>query len=748
MTVRWIRLILLSCISLASGSYALSLPDHPRLFLSASGSEHVLSIAQAKARLDDPAFAGVSERLRNSRETPDMALEMLLTGDTANLEKVRNYLNSDRIQDRPYFRQVMDRARVYDWAYNFFTEKERKVYREDLLRTADRLIKSYLPKTVYLNSCRARHAAVGMIMLNTLGEDPRADTLLAGVKEELQDFFDITGDGTALNDMDGRAAYGGAWPEGYDYDRHSAFYTLELLLSMRSCGLGDYISGSRYWEDKIYSMLYATTPDHKRLLGFEDNDHPSNIQFQDKEYMTFLAAQFHNGHARWWLDEFEKQSDTQCRPFWELLLSDPAIKAVRPDSLPTGHFIPALGLFLMRSSWKRDATFVHFHCGPFYTYHQQPAQGSFSIYRDFGRIVEPGVYDNEVRKHYINWRCRTISHNCLLVYDPQEQFHGPNEIPVPANDGGQTIQKWTEKPATYLEWRAQKAFRQTGTVTFQTTDFSHDAITGESANAYEPGKVKRWCRQLVFIKPDWVVLCDLVVSGNPEFRKTILFHTPDELLPERDGFIARRDGQTAVKIFPLLPENKSSKIEGGPGKTFSYGGTNWGDGSMNKEPDNVWTENSGAFPDQYKLAWRLELDAPQGDSAVYLTVLRIPGSEPDNLQHKVQLLHNRKDWVGLSLDDGKYMLDFDPAGSVPYRLSGQGITFSISGTLTDNKKMALAERRVLLSGPLTLQTETDRHGNYSFLGLQPGRYRVEIGGLSREVDLGGNNLAGIDFIEE
>ena len=82
-----------------------------------------------------------------------------------------------------------------------------------------------------------------------------AGEYLTDVKAELQDFLDLTGDGAALDDMDGRGAYGGSWPEGYDYDRRGSLHALELLLAFRSCGLGDHITGSRFWQDKIYSRL-------------------------------------------------------------------------------------------------------------------------------------------------------------------------------------------------------------------------------------------------------------------------------------------------------------------------------------------------------------------------------------------------------------------------------------------------------------------------------------------------------------
>ncbi|MEA2063060.1 MAG: carboxypeptidase regulatory-like domain-containing protein [Gemmatimonadota bacterium] len=717
----------------------LDLCEHPRLYLNPENRNRTPGLEKLRRRITDPAYSDLWQRVIISTSPADMALEVLLTGDTTGLPQVREALGKVTSSYRPLCLLSL----AYDWAYRALSPDERKLYAGKLMESVEALEKRYPMSVVYHNMSRGRNMATGLAMLAAWDDDPRARELFPRVREELQDFLDITGDGVPLPDMAGRASYGGGWAEGYDYDRHGSFFALQLLLGWRSAGLDDHISGSSHWRDKIYSLLYGTFPDGKWVLPYEDNDHPQNLSRQDREVMTFLAREFGSPHARWWIAARGEQGH-RCRPYWEFLFHDPSVKPREPGDLPTSRLIRGLDLALMRSSWNEDATFVHFHCGSFFTYHQQAAQGSFSIYRNTPLIVEPGVYDNEVNPHFVNWRIRTISHNCITVLDPQERFLGPREVSEPANDGGQKIQRWSLKPGTYLEWRDQRRMRETGKITSWLTDSSHDLAVGEAARAYAPHKVKRWCRQLMFVKPDWVVLCDLVVSGRPDYEKTLTLHCPEDFRLE--GEVVSRTGGAPLAIYCLLPEKADLIKAGGPGKAFIYGGNDWMGGD-NQEQSNRWTLTGGSFSDQFKNAWRLEVKAPQADTTVFLTALYLPGSGGGKSLPEVRLAESPAGTVALRLDSGKYSLAFDPCAEKPYKIEGPGITYSISGTLTDRNGMPVEGAPIRLAGVSSRTALTDNHGLYLFQGLEPGEYTValqSIGG-KKAVRITLNSVGEVNF---
>ena len=711
---------------LALPALALELGEHPRLYVTRQGKGKVPSVEQLRRRVTRPEYAETWERLKNSNAPHEIALVCLLTGDTTRISRVREALGETvNRSDR-----VVEHSLAFDWAYSALSESERKKFAARLMDSSEELTKRYRIPTVYHNYCRNRHMGQGFAMLAAWGDDPRAEKLLPSVEKELRELLEILGDNCRVDDMAGRAGYGGGWPEGYDYDRHGALYAIQFLLAWRSAGLGDHISKSNYWLDKVLWLLYGTGPDGSFVLGYEDNDWPF-VMPHDRKMMTFLEGELGSGLASWWIDTF---ADTLTIPaYWEILFSDPRVKNLPPENLPTSRLIPGVGLALMRSSWCEDATFVHFHCGPWYTYHQHAAQGSFTAWRGRPLVIEPGVYNGNVDEHYVNWRIRSISHNCILVTDANERFLGPNDVPVPANDGGQIIQNWTLKPANLAEWRAQRKMRDTGKITAFLTDTSHDFLSGEAAGAYNPDKVERWCRQLLFIKPDWIVLSDYVVATSADLSKTLVLHTPDRIVAGNGVAETAPDEGAPLGAFSLLPEGAELKVAGGPGKTFTYGGKDW------TGPD--------PYNNQFGVAWRLEVGAPAQKATTFLTAIYLPApGSGEKRRPQAELIESSGETVSLYLDSGKYRVELDPRSREPYSLSGPGITYSISGAVLENG-LPVMQMKVALEGAVNKEILTDNHGQYLFEGLRPGEYRVRIvsTGISEKIHITDHSLGEVNF---
>jgi len=720
----WLALGLLWLAAPASG---LELRPHPRLYINSQGTGKVPGVEQLRGRIAQQEYAVIWERVKSSGSPADIALCFLLTGDTTRLAGLRKAL--DGTVDR--YENLVERSLAYDWAYEALSEQERKAFAGRLIESAEKVGEHYDMSAVYHNYCRGRHMGQGMAVLAAWDDDPRAQELWPGVEKEMQELLKVLGDGYPDNDMAGRAGWGGGWPEGYDYDRHGALYAIQILLAWRSAGLGDLISNSNYWRDKIYWIYYGTSPDGSFLLPYEDNDFPM-VMPHDREMMTFLAGEFGSGAARFWIEQFADTLRVR-RPYWDLLFFDPSVKKFPDDPLPTSWLIPGVGLALMRDCWCKSAAFLSFHCGPWYTYHQHAAQGSFTLFRFQPLVIEPGVYDGSVHEHYVNWRIRTISHNCILVMDPDERFRGPGQVPEPANDGGQIVQNWTLKPSTVAEWRAQRKMRETGKVTVFLTDRSHDFAAGEAAGAYNPDKVRRWCRQILFIKPEWIVLCDLVVSARADFEKTFIMHTQDQLLVENNLARTRPSGRAFVTAYSLLPRGGSLQVAGGPGKTFAYGGNNW--------------ETIPAYNGQHDIAWRLEIKAPPADTTIFLTALYVPDlRERGDEIPQVELTGSSPERVALSLANGEYRVELDPRADKPYRLSGPDITYAVMGAVRKDG-LPVSGAQVTLEGETRQEALTDYHGRFAFIDLSPGKYRVRLEGLEKiqELEITDHSLGEVNF---
>ncbi|MFH1069385.1 MAG: heparinase II/III family protein [Candidatus Glassbacteria bacterium] len=683
---------------------ALELGPHPRLYLNRQPNGKVPGVDQLRGRIGQRGYAEIWRRVKTSNHASDRALVYLLTADTTGLAALREQLG----QVIGRYDGLVDHSLAFDWAYAVFSGPEKKLFAGKLIESVQEVEKRYQLATVYHNMCWGRNMGQGLAMLAAWGDDPRAEGLEGLVRQELGELQEILGDGVPAGEMTGRAGWGGGWPESYDYDRHGSHYALLLLLAWRSAGLGDYFTGSSYWRDKVLYLLYGTGPDGSFILGYEDNDWPFPMP-HDRRMMSFLEGEYKSGLASWWIDTF---ADTLvvAPHFWEFLFSDPSVPSTPPEGLPGSYLVRGLGLALMRSSWDRDATFVHFHCGPYYTYHQHEAQGSFSAFRNRWLVVEPGVYDGNVDPHYVNWRIRTISHNCITVFDPAERFHGPGDVPEPANDGGQVIQHWTHKPDNLAEFRAQQDLRIAGKITAFASDDSHDYVAGEAGMGYNPDKVRRWCRQMVFVKPDWLVVCDLVESTDPTFAKTLFLHTPELLELAGNLAVTGSGAEPPLAAWSLLPRGAGLKVEGGPGKTFTYGG-------------HDWTGPEG-YNTQITTAWRLEVAALAGRETVYLTVLDLAGAGRGSLP-KVELLESGPQEVRVALA-GDCTVTLDPTASKPYRLTGKSVRYAIEGSVLKGG-LPTEGAQVAVSGNGIRQMQvTPYHGRYRFTGLSAGSYQVSL----------------------
>jgi hypothetical protein len=213
---------------------------HPRLYISLQPTDKVPGLETLRARIRKAEYARAWDRVKNSKSAADRALVFLVTGDTVGISVVRKAL-SETVKNYNF---LAEHALAYDWAYGALDEKERKEFARRLMDSAEAVARQYSIPTAYHNMCRGRHMAQGMAMLAAWHEDPRAEKLLPQVEKEMQWLLEVLADSYPVNDLEGRAGYGGGWPEGYDYDRHGSFYALQLLLAWRSVGLGDLLSQS------------------------------------------------------------------------------------------------------------------------------------------------------------------------------------------------------------------------------------------------------------------------------------------------------------------------------------------------------------------------------------------------------------------------------------------------------------------------------------------------------------------------
>ncbi len=263
-----------------------------------------------------------------------------------------------------------------------------------------------------------------------------------------------------------------------------------------------------------------------------------------------------------------------------------------PSSLPLAHLASGIGRLYARSDWTPDATWLRFECGDMWNHHQHLEVGNFEIFRREPLATESGEYHDYTSVHSVNWLIRTVAHNCILVFQPDEKWSrlrdgGRNAY---ANDGGQA-KKWEWVVDTLDRWKARHGEFERGDLVAYENRPEYLFVAGDCTRAYAPSKLALWIRQIVFLRPHTFVIFDRVSSTRPDYEKTWLLHCRNE--PEVSGHKAAiTNGKGRLFVETLLPEQaRTVKIHG-----YAYRGQSF------NPPRNSQTETANR--------WRIEVSPP------------------------------------------------------------------------------------------------------------------------------------------
>ena len=128
------------------------------------------------------------------------------------------------------------------------------------------------------------------------------------------------------------------------------------------------------------------------------------------------------------------------------------------NTFPLAHLASGIGKVYARSDWSDDATWFRFDCGPYFTGHQHFDVGNIEIFRREPLATESGEYYSWSSPHEMNYLIRSIAHNVMLIYQPDEKWtmmRDGGRMPY-ANDGGQA-KKWEWPADNVADWKKKQA---------------------------------------------------------------------------------------------------------------------------------------------------------------------------------------------------------------------------------------------------------------------------------------------------
>lgn len=606
-------------------------PGHPRLYLRAA------DVARLPARLQDPVLKPVAERLESmARRSPQYRVEweslrFLVQPDRAEgrsiIERALALLKRTELADRQDAcretgRMMVTGAIVYDWLHPLLTGDEKREFVAELVRLAKTQECGYPPTR---QGSVTGHSSEAMIM---------RDMISAGIAiyDEFPEMYQLAAGRFFREHLPARNwLYNGhAYHQGDSYGPHRfSWDTYPLWIFARLGAGGVYNPEQRFVP---YLWVYTTRPDGQRLRAGDTfmTSTPRGRPWSEFMGTLFIASYYGDGTL---LTQFLRQGGvSDGEAIFEFLWRDTQLESRPLEDLPLSrYFGPPFGWMVARTGWGEDAAIAEMKVNEYnFSNHQHLDAGAFQIYYRGALAIDSGLYSGSSgaygSPHCQNYYWRTIAHNSLLVFDPQEDF-GRRGL---GNDGGQRLPNGRSEPRTLEVLRDPAKGYHTGRVVAH--GFGPDLLApqftllqGNLTEAYSK-KVRQVLRSFVFFNlgdrqvPAALVVFDRVVSADAGFRKFWLLHTQEE--PRVDGTSAvaecTQHGQRGrLTLDVLLPEAENLELAavGGPGKEFWVFGTNY---ANDVEPTRL---RRGSLEPG---AWRIELSPKRaGSEDLFLAVMQV-----------------------------------------------------------------------------------------------------------------------------
>jgi heparin/heparan-sulfate lyase len=539
--------------------------EHPRLYLRA---EHV---AQLPQRLKNRVLQEAVERLQSQRSPQAKvewdALQYLVTHDEklgrAVIEAALPLLQKCELADRQDAcretgRMMVTGAIVYDWCYSLLTAEERQAFIKELVRLAQTQECGYPPKG---QGSVTGHSSEAMIM---------RDMLSAGIAiyDEFPEMYRLAAGRFFREHLPARNWFypGHAYHQGDSYGPHRYSWDTYPLWIFDRLGAGNVYNPEQQFVP--YLWIYTTRPDGQRLRAGDTFAHSAPRGRPWSQYIgTVLTASYYSDGIL--LDQYQRQGGSGGNEtIFEVLWRDTALAPKSISTLPLSRYFGSpFGWTVARTGWDENAVIAEMKINEYnFVNHQHLDAGAFQIYYKGTLAADTGLYSGSSgaygSPHCQNYFWRTIAHNSLLVYDPNEDFGRRGY----GNDGGQRLPRGRSEARDLKVLLAPENGCRTGKVLAhgfgpdpQTPDFTW--LQGDITEAYSK-KVKQVTRSFVFLNlrnaqvPAALVVFDRVVSADPAFRKYWLLHTLEEPRVEATSATVdctQHDSRGRLTLDVLLP---------------------------------------------------------------------------------------------------------------------------------------------------------------------------------------------------
>jgi hypothetical protein len=410
-------------------------------------------------------------------------------------------------------------ALAYDVLYDELSPAERSTVRDALLQRA--IIPTFreyvADNRIPANTSNWIGHTVGGALLAGMaiaGESDSADLPLYinGLLRKLEDHLAAS----YLKD--------GSYGEGISYQEFDLETTGPTLIALER------VFGLPYWarthvKDSLWFPVSTLAQPAAGSLDMGDSHPPSG------RTIAPVVARSQNPAIDWFADRLGGGT------LYSLLFGDDSIKGQPPEGTGSRWFREK-GNVVFRTGWEPNDTIVLFRAGPNFN-HNHADQGSFLLRAAGENLVnEAGWSDYYKDPYYDSYFKQAAGHNTVLV---------------DGDPASQSVADTLMLPGLHRYPQIEDVFLSDAV----------EAVTSELAPVYR-GRLQRFSRRLVFLKPDLLVIADDLRSAGPPARFDWLLHLPDRARLERESNLVLYGGPAAaLAVRTLLPPAAETSITPG-----------------------------------------------------------------------------------------------------------------------------------------------------------------------------------------
>lgn len=503
-------------------------------------------------------------------------------------------------------------AKVYDWCHDLLTDEDKELFIKKGLAISTKLECGWPP--VKLSAFNSDHGSEGAIQVDFM-------SFAIATYEDYPDIWNAAAgrffaEYVAINnfyyDQDQWQAEG----DSYGHSRFS--YEAKGNTILNNVGWGGLVS-----ENEKYlplSLIYRRRPDGNFLgdgdiweYAFKYNGEVSSPLFVGNRYkIPWYKYEVYKFVADGITTE---GGDMRGSRIDYLINNDVNLGLASHEDLPlTWYSGEGHNMMTARTGWdegmeantmvvsmkgggRTRGGHVHLDGGNFFIYYKGPLALDSGVYNGQTFVDAKGNVVTNVAAgsyHFANYQQRTIAHNCVLVYDPNENMRHSNLGEL--NDGGQIRSRAVDDlPSAGM---GNKVSYETATddmhifakrlgvdmgPDIHTPSYSY--LKTDLTNAYRR-KMKEYQRTFTFLNffdetyPGALIVLDRVESSDPDFKKSWLIHSQEEPVTDVEAGTIKIDrteygynGRLITETLLPKAEDRVYEKVGGEGQEYTVGGT-------------------------------------------------------------------------------------------------------------------------------------------------------------------------------